>query len=376
MSEGVEKHNILIVDDLVSNIKTLAETLRKEHNIFVATSGKDALALVDNESIDLILLDIVMPEMDGYEVCKSLKKTDVGKKIPVIFVTVLSESLDEVRALDAGAVDFITKPVHAPSVRAKVANHLAMVDMLKTIEKQNIQILEVAHAKEEMNHITQTDLRKPLERIVSLTNQLTWTTNPTDEQINLLQGLLKHTYRLSNLLNSSIELYNIRNNRYRFTPKSFDFLTLVDDFLMIEKEQIEEHKAIVRIQVHGSPRMSRDTFKVIGDVTLGYSIVSSIILNAITQSASGGVVSLFFETIHSGGKNNSIIKIHSEGRAFVEKDQVSLAVPLEGRRKGFELYAVKLMTEVQKGTLQYDFAEDFGSTITLSFPSVDSYNVK
>lgn len=128
-------HKILIVDDVPINIRILIEILKiPDYEIFAATSGKAALELAVAENPDLILLDIMMPHIDGYEVCKKLKSNSDTKHIPIIFVTAMGEEDDETRGLELGAVDYITKPVNPPIVKARVKNHLEL--------KRNRDILE------------------------------------------------------------------------------------------------------------------------------------------------------------------------------------------------------------------------------------------
>lgn len=120
-----EKQRILVVDDTPANIKILNDLLRDEYSISIATNGKDALELANSENrLDLILLDIMMPEMDGYEVCRRLKENEATKNIPVLFVTAMGEVEDEAKGLELGAVDYITKPVSLPIVKARVRNHM------------------------------------------------------------------------------------------------------------------------------------------------------------------------------------------------------------------------------------------------------------
>lgn len=121
------KQRILVVDDTPTNIKILNETLRDEYAISVATNGKDALALARSENApDLILLDIMMPDMDGYEVCRQLKEDPATQAIPVLFVTAMGEVANEERGLSLGAVDYITKPFSPPIVKARVHNHMQL----------------------------------------------------------------------------------------------------------------------------------------------------------------------------------------------------------------------------------------------------------
>jgi diguanylate cyclase (GGDEF)-like protein len=119
--------SILIVDDVPTNIQVLAEALRKQYRVKVATNGLEALAVARaRPQPDLVLLDVMMPVMDGFEVCRRLKADPATRHIPVIFVTAKDDVADEERGLMLGAVDYIAKPFHLPVVRARVRNHLAL----------------------------------------------------------------------------------------------------------------------------------------------------------------------------------------------------------------------------------------------------------
>ncbi len=120
------KERLLIVDDQSANIRVMAEVLRGEYELFFATSGAKALEIVAANDIGLVLLDVVMPEMDGFEVCRRLKADERTSRIPVIFVTAREETHDETRGFDAGAVDYIIKPIVPPIVRARVRTHLEL----------------------------------------------------------------------------------------------------------------------------------------------------------------------------------------------------------------------------------------------------------
>ena len=117
---------ILIVDDAMENIQILHHALRDEHDVLFALSGEKALQIAHNQQPDLILLDAVMPGMDGYEVCGALRASAAARDIPVIFVTALTTPEDETRALEAGAVDFISKPFNVAVVRARVRTQLTV----------------------------------------------------------------------------------------------------------------------------------------------------------------------------------------------------------------------------------------------------------
>ena len=118
---------LLVVDDQPINIQTLYQVFHADHEVFVATSGEQALAFCRSNPLpDLILLDVVMPGLDGLAVCQQLKADPVLANIPVIFVTACMDPADETRALEAGGVDFITKPVNPMVVRARVKTHLTL----------------------------------------------------------------------------------------------------------------------------------------------------------------------------------------------------------------------------------------------------------
>ncbi|MCK4838638.1 MAG: response regulator, partial [Desulfobulbaceae bacterium] len=131
-----ELQTILIVDDTPSNISILGKALQDEYKIKVATSGADALNKASQDKPDLILLDVMMPKMSGYEVCRRFKQNAATRKIPVIFVTALTDIGDETKGFAAGAVDYITKPISPPIVRARVKTHLALFDQNRILAEQ------------------------------------------------------------------------------------------------------------------------------------------------------------------------------------------------------------------------------------------------
>lgn len=129
------KPSILVVDDTPANLTLMTGLLQGDYQVRAVTSGEKALkiAFSDNPP-DLILLDIMMPEMDGHEVCRKLKADDKTREIPVIFLTAMSEAEDEEKGLNLGAVDYITKPVSPPIALVRIRSHLALYQSLRTLE--------------------------------------------------------------------------------------------------------------------------------------------------------------------------------------------------------------------------------------------------
>ena len=138
MQQTDDRPVILIVDDAPTNVRVLAEALHADFRVKVATGGKTALELANNPETrpDLILLDVMMPEMDGYDVCRQLKRNPDTQNIPVIFVTARSDATDEERGLRLGAMDYIVKPFNMAVVRARVQSHISLKmksDMLESL---------------------------------------------------------------------------------------------------------------------------------------------------------------------------------------------------------------------------------------------------
>lgn len=120
------RQKVLIIDDLPTNIQVLSEILESEYEIFFATSGREGIEIARAEHPDLVLLDIMMPEMDGFEVCRRLKEDPATQLIPIIFVTAMRSAEDEAKGLELGAIDYITKPVTPIIVKMRVRNHMEL----------------------------------------------------------------------------------------------------------------------------------------------------------------------------------------------------------------------------------------------------------
>lgn len=138
MSDDREKKQwrVLIVDDEINNLQLLRQILKNQYSISLATNGHEALEAAEEMDPDIILLDIMMPDIDGYETCVRLKANPKTAKIPVIFVTARAQVEDEQKGFKVGAIDYITKPVSAPIVLARVATHLSLYDQQRSFEIQ------------------------------------------------------------------------------------------------------------------------------------------------------------------------------------------------------------------------------------------------
>ncbi len=136
MDQGQDRATVLVVDDTSENIMVLDEILRADYKVKAANNGERALKIAGGDNPpDIILLDIMMPGMDGYEVCRRLKAASATRRIPIIFVTAMSDVQDEAKGFELGAVDYITKPVSPPLVQARVRTHLALYDQNRELER-------------------------------------------------------------------------------------------------------------------------------------------------------------------------------------------------------------------------------------------------
>jgi putative two-component system response regulator len=142
------KPTLLLVDDEPSNLQVLRNILSDDYRLLFARDGERALSLARTEAPDLILLDVMMPGLSGHEVCQTLKRDSRTSRIPVIFVTALSDVGDEARGFELGAVDYITKPVSAPIVHARVKNHLSLVRVDELVETRLAIVQRLGRAAE------------------------------------------------------------------------------------------------------------------------------------------------------------------------------------------------------------------------------------
>lgn len=142
--DAIDKRKILIVDDVPTNLNLLIEILMNDYKLVCATNGKDAIKLASNSQPDLILLDVMMPEMDGYEVCRCLKSDEKFKDIPIFFLTANTEEEEEEKGLSCGAVDYISKPFSATVLQHKIRIHIELKlhreNLQKIIKKRDTQV--------------------------------------------------------------------------------------------------------------------------------------------------------------------------------------------------------------------------------------------
>ena len=199
-----DKGDLLIVDDKIDNLRLLFTTLSQEgYEVRRVLSGKQALKAIEFEPPDLILLDIKMPDMDGYEVCSRLKQNQNTREIPVIFLSALSEAIDKVKAFEVGGADYITKPFQLSEVIARIENQLKVKRLQQKIQDQNQDLEARVEARTE-------ELRQKNRELIEYQQKLSQALSKEKEISNFKSNIIKvinHEFRTPlTIIFASVEL--------------------------------------------------------------------------------------------------------------------------------------------------------------------------
>ncbi len=204
ISEITDKPLVLIVDDILNNLQIIGNTLIEEgYEISMATNGIQALSMVDTILPDLILLDVMMPDMDGFEVCRKLKDNDFTKEIPVIFLTAKNETEDIVKGFEAGGIDYIVKPFNSSELLARVNTYVELKRSKELFTQINIKLRKLN--EEKMKNAE--ELKAPAMSLFTLLNEinaeLELNPNPAlNEKIKLAIGF---STKINTLVEKSLE---------------------------------------------------------------------------------------------------------------------------------------------------------------------------
>ncbi|NOX15110.1 MAG: response regulator [Epsilonproteobacteria bacterium] len=184
-------YDILVVDDIGDNIKVAMNILhRANYNFSFALNGQEALKIAKIKNFDLILLDVMMPKMNGFDVCKNLKKSEKTKDIPIIFITAKNDIDSIARGFELGGVDYITKPFQAEELSARVANHLELWRAKKVLKQNNLDLkTEIQHKTE----IYATELERAQKDIIdTLAELIESTSDETGQHVKRVANISKH----------------------------------------------------------------------------------------------------------------------------------------------------------------------------------------
>ena len=291
MSEG---QRILIVDDSPSGIKVLNDALQTEYQISAATNGEDALRLAREQHPDLILLDIKMPGMDGYEVCRRLKADEATRSITVLFVTILNEVEDETRGLEMGAVDYIVKPISPAIVRARVRNHMRLKmhqDRLEELVRERTRDLIEAKGRAEKANAAKNEflanlsheIRTPMSSILGMT-EMVLNSELTPEQRECLDMAGDAARSLLRLLTDLLDIARMESGKLSIDAIPFNLPLEFSAILSNFKEQAQKKGLGFDSTIDTSvPSL------VIGDPRRIRQVLANLLSNAIKFTESGSV---------------------------------------------------------------------------------------
>ena len=356
---------ILIVDDTSENIQVLRGLLENEYKLFAAKNGVKAIKLASTKQPDLILLDIMMPEMDGYEVCQALKSDERTQDIPIIFVTAMGETKDEQKGLDMGAVDYITKPITPPILLTRVRTHLELKEKRDALIEKLEMEKELTKTKEDIERITRHDLKTPLNAIINYPKLIN-KDNLTEKQISQLDKISAAGFKLLNMINLSLDLFKMEQGTYQLIPKPVNILSVLDDIVQDNHMFIRSRKANLEININGNPVSEDSVFEIPGEKLLFYSMFANLIKNALEASPRKETIS-----IQLTDEDDFAITIQNQGTVpqdmhstFFEK----YATSGKSGGTGLGTYSAKLISETQGGHISVDSSEEKGTTIKVSFP--------
>lgn len=371
-----ETPKILIVDDQSQNLKILDELLaNKNYVLSFANSGEQALILLEVMQPDLILLDVMMDGIDGYETCRRIKDNPVTKDIPVLFLTIRSEAENVVRGLRAGAVDYIGKPFQFNELHARIETHLNLRNMTLAYKKAN-------EAKSQLLGIVAHELKNPLCVIDGMAQSILESLHGTTqdplsvEEIKERMELSRDaTRRMLKTINELLNMEAINSGAIRLKLQPVNLSLLVQDILALneysaKKKQIKLIKCIdphIWVEVD-EPRLRE--------------VLDNLISNAVKFSPEGKRVTIESDYIHAQ-EGFVRINVRDEGPGLTDEDKEKVfgkfqklsARPTGGEHSsGLGLSVVKSFVELHGGKVGVESLHGQGATFFITLPRVGHKN--
>ena len=284
------RDEILIVDDVPANIRILGQLLRQRYHIRVATSGKKALALVASENPpDLVLLDIVMPGMDGYEVCRRLKNDPRLSRIPVIFITAKGEVEDEAKGLEIGAVDYIVKPFSPSIIMARVKTHLALKRQRDELAQMTRDLTELNRMKDNLLAVCSHDLRSPLNGILGFADLLLEKEYLESEDREGLTHIKASGNVLLGLINDILDLSKVRAEQVELKLEPISLVAVIKTSISSLK-----HLSMGKRQTLYFEDQSDDS-AILGNASTLGRVFNNLLSNAIKFTPEEGMIRVIIE---------------------------------------------------------------------------------
>ena len=280
--------NILIVDDIPVNLQILSDILYdKGYKVREVLNGNLALQVAEKEKPDLILLDIMMPEMDGFEVCRRLRENQKLIDVPIIFISALNDTNDIVRAFNAGAADYITKPFRAEEVKARVATHLKLYQQKKEIQEQSIKFQNLNAEKDKFFSIISHDLRGPFNGFLGLTSILTdGLSNLTQADIHEIAVTMKNSAaNIFLLLENLLEWSRLQRGITIVDPGPILLMPMIAESMHYLLDSANNKGIVIKYEIPADMVVHADKFMLA-------SILGNLTSNAVKFTRKGGVVTI------------------------------------------------------------------------------------
>ncbi len=360
------QNNILIIDDAPDNLQLLSQLLNEQgYKVRAVLSGKQAIAAAQASPPNLILLDILMPEMNGYEVCQQLKADDRTSAIPVLFLSALDDANDKVKAFTSGGVDYITKPFQAQEVLARVRTHLELqathAELSRQIEERD-QLIDELDA---FAHTVAHDLKNPLANMFGYSElAISFCQEGKIEDLhNCLQTISGESDRMINIVNALLLLASVRKME-TIEIRRLDTSAIVTGALQRLDYMIEEAGAEIIL-----PEEWPDT---LGHPQWVEEVWANYISNAIKYGGSPPRVELGAEILPDG---KTCFWVKDNGTGISPADQASLFIPftrleqsnIEGH--GLGLSIVQRIVEKLGGDVGVESQIGNGSVFTFTMPA-------
>jgi len=281
--ENIDLRNsrVLIVDDVLANIQIAKAILQMDgYQVTTAESGPEALKVLKNSPIDLMLLDIMMPDMDGFEVARLIKKEKEFIDLPIIYLTARNDEESLKKGFELGAVDYITKPFRGAELRMRVRNHLKLRFIQRRVQEANA-------AKDKFFSIIAHDLRSPFTALVGMSQYLATGIDKLDAETakEFLEGMHKSSKNAFNLLENLLEWSRIQTGRMPMSPEEIDVTEIVHENLALLEVNIETKELRIENKLHTKEPVYADENAV-------NTIVRNLLSNAIKFTPRGGQIVL------------------------------------------------------------------------------------
>lgn len=365
-----EKQRILIVDDLKDNILILAEILQADYDIIFATNGETALTIAENRQPNIVLLDVMMPNMDGYQVCAHLKNNPKTEHIPVIFVTAKGDVDDEMRGLEFGAVDYITKPLQPKIVKLRVGVHLDIDRHKRNEEKlrqEKIQAEAFNRAKTEFLSRMSHELRTPLNAVLGFAQLLEMDDLTPDQKENVSEILNAGQYLL-HLINEILELSAIEAGKLELNISGVDLNGCIKNCLSLTRLSACNRGVTMIDEISGQPSL-----KLIADPLRFKQVLLNLISNAIKYNKENGSITLNYELMP---QNRVKINVTDTGKGINPAQMGLLFHSFERlgvkdheiQGTGIGLCITKQLVEAMQGELTVTSTEGQGSCFSVILP--------